>query len=87
MNGLGALADTMDALVQGGWGADAARQRVPVLLDLIRGRGACRHPDGAVRFVQSSVQVFASEIAHHAHHGHCGAAVGLLPTPRPGAWR
>jgi len=87
VNGLGALATTMDTLVQGGWGADAARQRVPVLLDLIRGRGACRHPDGAVRFVQSTVQVFSAEIAYHAHHGHCGAAVGLLPTPAPGAWR
>jgi NADH:ubiquinone oxidoreductase subunit F (NADH-binding) len=87
VNGLGALSRTMDALVQGGWGADGARQRVPVLLDQIRGRGACRHPDGAVRFVQSSVEVFAAEIAYHAQHGHCGAAVGLLPTPAPGAWR
>ncbi len=87
VNGLGALAMTVDALVQGGWGADAARHRVPVLLDLIRGRGACRHPDGAVRFVQSSVEVFAAEIAYHAQHGHCGAAVGLLPTPAPGGWR
>ncbi|MGZ4682180.1 MAG: NADH-ubiquinone oxidoreductase-F iron-sulfur binding region domain-containing protein [Acidimicrobiales bacterium] len=87
VHGLGALATTMEALVQGGWGSDAARDRVPALLDLIRGRGACRHPDGAVRFVQSSVRVFAAEIEHHAHRGPCGAPVGLLPTPTPGAWR
>ncbi len=87
VNGLGALATAMDALVEGGWGADAARRRVPELVDLIRGRGACRHPDGAVRFVQSSVQVFATEIEQHAHRGPCGAPVGLLPTPTPGAWR
>ncbi len=87
VHGLGALATTMEALVQGGWGSDAARERVPALLDLIRGRGACRHPDGAVRFVQSSVRVFSAEIEHHAHRGPCGADVGLLPTPEPGAWR
>jgi len=87
VNGLGALASTMDALVRGGWGSDVARKRVPALLDLIRGRGACRHPDGAARFVQSSVRVFAAEIARHAHHGPCGAPVGQLPTPAPGAWR
>jgi NADH:ubiquinone oxidoreductase subunit F (NADH-binding) len=60
---------------------------VQSLLDQIAGRGACKHPDGAVRFVQSSLRVFSAEIARHAQHGPCGAPVGYLPTPRPGAWR
>src|ERR1700674_3718241 len=33
------------------------------------GRGACRHPDGAAIFLQSSLQVFADEFARHPAHG------------------
>lgn len=34
----------------------------------VRGRGACRHPDGAVLFLQSALRVFASEFASHSPH-------------------
>lgn len=34
----------------------------------VRGRGACRHPDGAVMFLESALRVFAPEFAHHVHH-------------------
>lgn len=34
----------------------------------VRGRGACRHPDGAVVFMQSALATFASEFAHHPAH-------------------
>jgi len=85
--GLDALASAMEAMVAGGWDARTSSERVQSLLEQISGRGACKHPDGAVRFVQSSLRVFAAEIAHHAQHGPCGGAVGYLPTPAPGAWR
>jgi len=87
MFGLPALASSMEAMVAGGWDAGTASERVSTLLSEIAGRGACKHPDGAVRFVQSSLRVFASEIARHAHSGPCDARVGYLPTPAPGAWR
>jgi NADH:ubiquinone oxidoreductase subunit F (NADH-binding) len=30
---------------------------------MVKGRGACRHPDGAVAFLQSALNVFESEFA------------------------
>ena len=34
----------------------------------VRGRGACKHPDGAVQFLSSALDVFAREFACHTHH-------------------
>ncbi len=49
---------------------------------LTSGRGACHHPDGAVRFVRSALREFAAEIRCHRHGG-CTATTGLpfLPVP------
>jgi NADH:ubiquinone oxidoreductase subunit F (NADH-binding) len=33
---------------------------------MVSGRGACHHPDGAVRFTASALRVFAAEIAAHS---------------------
>ena len=37
----------------------------------VDGRGACRHPDGAVNLVRSALGVFAADVAAHVHGAPC----------------
>ncbi len=54
---------------------------------MVRGRGACRLPDGAAAFLESGIEVFADEIAEH-QAGRCRRPdLGLLPVPRVEGWR
>jgi NADH:ubiquinone oxidoreductase subunit F (NADH-binding) len=46
----------------------------------VRGRGACRHPDGVAAFATSALGVFAREAEHHLR-GRCEAKRRVLPTP------
>jgi NADH:ubiquinone oxidoreductase subunit F (NADH-binding) len=53
---------------------------------MVRGRGACRLPDGAAAFLESGTDVFADEISEH-QTGRCRRAdQRLLPAPTPEAW-
>lgn len=69
VNGLPALATAFADLVAGRQGAD-----VDALSDLVRGRGACSHPDGTVGLVSSACAVFADEIQAH-RSGRCSTSV------------
>ena len=40
---------------------------------LVTGRGACAHPDGAARFVTSALRTFRLVSQDHAVHGRCEA--------------
>ncbi|HUE25876.1 MAG TPA: NADH-ubiquinone oxidoreductase-F iron-sulfur binding region domain-containing protein [Solirubrobacteraceae bacterium] len=75
--GLRAIADAMSSLAAG-TARDGERDRVLRWASEIRGRGACHHPDGAVRFVASAVSVFAREIDAH-RRGRCVATPAGLP--------
>jgi hypothetical protein len=50
---------------------------------MVAGRGACKMPDGAIRFVTSALEAFADDVTRHRDHGPCGLddQRGLLPTP------
>ncbi len=81
VHGLAAIADSVCALADG----TAHEQEVPRLLRWtaeIRGRGACHHPDGAARFVESALKVFGPEIAVHRRQ-RCAARSAGLPLGDP----
>lgn len=79
LNGLPALAVTVEGLHRGRVDDGSAA----LLADLVDGRGACAHPDGAARFVRSGLWVLAAEVAAHAAGG-CGRPVlGQLPLNSP----
>ncbi len=64
-------------------GRDAIDRRLRSLAGLVRGRGACSHPDGVARLVSSALDVFAQELSDHAHHGPCAACARPSELPRP----
>ncbi|MGZ4280754.1 MAG: NADH-ubiquinone oxidoreductase-F iron-sulfur binding region domain-containing protein, partial [Gaiellaceae bacterium] len=79
VHGLSALAGAVETLA---WGHGDSRQDAWRWLEQVRGRGACRHPDGAAHFVESSLEVFAGEAELHLK-GRCSGRRGeFMPTPR-----
>ena len=68
--GLPALADDLERLTRG----HADYNFLPRLrrrLGQVDGRGACRHPDGAVALVRSALTVFAVDVASHSAGAPC----------------
>lgn len=77
VHGLRAIADSVGALADG----VAHGRELDRLLRWsteIRGRGACHHPDGAARFIESALSVFGPEIDLHRRE-QCGALPAGLP--------
>jgi NADH:ubiquinone oxidoreductase subunit F (NADH-binding) len=68
--GLAAIADALDEIADGFAGA-GAHARVERWSADVAGRGACGHPDGAVRFVASALFAFRDEIARHESGAGC----------------
>jgi NADH:ubiquinone oxidoreductase subunit F (NADH-binding) len=75
--GLRAIADAVGALADG-VAHDRELGRVLRWTSEVRGRGACHHPDGAARFVESALAVFAGEIEWH-RRAQCTAKPAGLP--------
>jgi hypothetical protein len=80
VHGLAAVSGAFDRLVRLD-GSDV-RPQLARWLELVKGRGACRHPDGAARFAASALAVFAGEVDHHVRRGRCSSRANpLLPVP------
>jgi NADH:ubiquinone oxidoreductase subunit F (NADH-binding) len=87
--GLPAMAETLHAVAEGRARPQALEQLTRWAGE-IRGRGACRHPDGAALFVTSALRVFGDDLRRHVRDGPCPAArrAPILPTPvLPSGWR
>jgi NADH:ubiquinone oxidoreductase subunit F (NADH-binding) len=68
--GLPAIADDLTRLARGHIDAGLVA-RLERRLGQVDGRGACRHPDGAVNLVRSALGVFAADVSSHAHGAPC----------------
>jgi NADH:ubiquinone oxidoreductase subunit F (NADH-binding) len=71
VHGLAAVASDLEALVDRRRTVD--RARLEQRLGVIARRGACRHPDGAIRLVESALRVFASDVDRHLAGRRCEA--------------
>jgi NADH:ubiquinone oxidoreductase subunit F (NADH-binding) len=82
--GLPAIADDLALLARGQANGNILAQ-LQRRLRAVNGRGACRHPDGAVSMVQSALVVFAADIAAHSRGEPCpySRRPTVLAFPRP----
>ena len=74
--GLRSIADTTFALANGRAGAHDL-DRLERWASQINGRGACRHPDGAVAMLMSAIAAFGRDFASHARGRGCEVATAL----------
>jgi NADH:ubiquinone oxidoreductase subunit F (NADH-binding) len=78
VHGLAALASGLEEIAAG----KTSDRRVELArwAQQVTARGACRHPDGAARFVNSTLAVFEEELSLHLRTGRCsGHARDVLP--------
>ena len=67
VHGLAAIAGELERLADG----RGDRTLIARWASELPGRGACRHPDGAARFVASALSVFDGEVSAHLRHHRC----------------
>lgn len=82
VHGLEALAVAIEEIA-GGIAHARAGQRIERLASLTSGRGACGHPDGAVKLILSGCETFESEFVQHARHGPCDGCARPPELPLP----
>lgn len=73
MFGLPALAADLTLLARGARVDTRLRRR----LEVIEGRGACHHPDGAIRLARSALRTFAADVHAHLAGRPCRHARGV----------
>jgi NADH:ubiquinone oxidoreductase subunit F (NADH-binding) len=75
VRGLPELATAAARLAAGGGATDHWARQAAEAAELVTGRGACRHPDGAARLVRTALRVFAADVRAHAT-GDCIGSAG-----------
>jgi NADH:ubiquinone oxidoreductase subunit F (NADH-binding) len=89
--GLPAIADDMK-VVATTKAPPSVFSRLRGRLQIVEGRGACRHPDGVIRLVRSAFRVFSADVDYHLANGPClGASfptqMSGIAEPRAVQWR
>ncbi len=84
VHGLAAIAGTFGALADG-VAHGREQDRLLRWCSDVRGRGACHHPNGVVRFVESALEVFGPDLATHGA-GPCRAHPAGLPLGPQVGW-
>jgi NADH:ubiquinone oxidoreductase subunit F (NADH-binding) len=86
VNGLAAMADTMERIADSRGFTDI--DRIWRWTEMVRGRGACHHPDGAVGQLASALTVFKDHLRSHLGGQRCFGAHGQgFPQPPVAAGR
>jgi len=82
VHGLASLADVLERIATGRT-HPGDTELLTRWTAMVRGRGACRHPDGVARMIATATRVFSAELADHALRGPCRAcdAPATLRTP------
>jgi NADH:ubiquinone oxidoreductase subunit F (NADH-binding) len=75
---LPAIADDLDAAAVGRMDRELG-DRLYRRLQVIPGRGACAHPDGAVRMASSALEVFRRDLTNHFYGRPCRAPDTAIP--------
>jgi NADH:ubiquinone oxidoreductase subunit F (NADH-binding) len=70
VHGLGAIAQGAEQLARGAATSDGVKRLHRWARD-VEGRGACRYPERAVRFLQSALRAFEADVARHASGRPC----------------
>lgn len=89
VNGLNALAETMERIAAS-QPEPGDIERVQRWIDMVRDRGACHHPDGAVGMLESAIKNFSQHLIAHLAGRRCAGldTRGFPPPPAPGdRWR
>jgi NADH:ubiquinone oxidoreductase subunit F (NADH-binding) len=83
VHGLAALASGLEEIAMGK--TSDRRSQLTRWAQQVTARGACRHPDGAARFVNSALTVFEPELSLHLNRGRCSGHAGdVLPVGKAG---
>lgn len=89
INGLNALGEAMERIATSNTQTDDL-DRVKRWIGMVRDRGACHHPDGAVTMLASALAASGDHLTSHLAGKQCAGldASGFPPPPAPGnRWR
>jgi NADH:ubiquinone oxidoreductase subunit F (NADH-binding) len=82
VHGLNAITTSLQEIT-GAAAQPNTHHRLTRLATLVRGRGACAHPDGAARMLLTAIEAFGPEFQDHARHGPCEGCLHPEELPLP----